>query len=160
MDCEAMGVSPASMIIPCGGGGLTAGSSTAMKAVFPDCEMLVAEPVGYDDTIKSLQAGERLSVDKQGTQLCDALLSPMPGELTFPITQKLVSGGFAVDDKAVAYAMREAFNYFKLVVEPGGVAAFASLLQNHDKLPDGACIVVFSGGNVDMALYHQLTQSV
>ncbi len=159
-DCKAMGIVPASMIIPCGGGGLTAGSCVAMKALQPECEIFVAEPVGYDDTIKSLQAGERLTVSKEGTQLCDALLSPSPGELTFPITKKLVSGGFAVDDIAVANAMAQAFNYFKLIVEPGGIAAFAAFLQNHKSLPEGACVVVLSGGNVDMKLYHQLTQSV
>ncbi len=85
--------------------------------------------------------------------ICDALLTPSPGELTFPINQALLTGGLAVTDAQVKAAMRFAFEKLKLVIEPGGAVALAALL--HGLVPPAslATAVVVSGANVDPALY-------
>ena len=156
-DCQALGLRPACVLVPCGGGGLTAGIAIAMAHAYQDCPIFIAEPCGYDDTLRSLRAGEPVSVDSQQSSLCDALLVERPGELTFAVNRHLVNGGFAVDDKQVRTGMRCAFRHFRLVVEPGGAAALAVAIEHAADLPqDGATIVVLSGGNVDSELYRAL----
>jgi threonine dehydratase len=85
--------------------------------------------------------------------LCDALLAPSPGELTFAINRLNLSGAVAVTDAEVADAMRAAFTYLKLVVEPGGAVAVAGVLSGKLDCGGKTIVVVASGGNVDQLLF-------
>ena len=71
--------------------------------------MVGVEPEGFDDTLKSLQAGERQVFKPTGRSLCDSLESPFPGELTFPIMQNTVADVAVVSDREITEAMRYAF---------------------------------------------------
>lgn len=147
---EARGASLGVVIAPCSGGGLLSGVATAVKALSPATAIVGVEPAGYDDTLISLQAGERTAVMATRRTLCDALETTCPGELTFPILQKTVADVAVVTDAEVAEAMRYAFSVLKLVVEPGGSAGLAALLAGKVKAyGDGAVGLVLSGGNVD-----------
>lgn len=145
----AAGMPVEQVIIPCGGGGLTSGSTVALKAKLPDVQIYTAEPEYYDDTLQSLRSGERVSVPTNVPSLCDALLTDSPGKLTFDIMKDQLSGGFVVDEEEVKAAMRFAFQELKLVVEPGGAAALAALLAGHVDAENKVTAVVLSGGNVD-----------
>ncbi|TAJ69040.1 MAG: threonine/serine dehydratase [Phenylobacterium sp.] len=147
---RARGAELGAVVVPCSGGGLLAGVATAVKALSPTTAMVGVEPDGYDDTLRSLQAGERRPMTPTHRTLCDALESPCPGELTFPILQKTVADMAVVSDAEVAEAMRYAFSVLKLVVEPGGSAGLAALLAGKVKTYGaGAIGLVLSGGNVD-----------
>jgi len=100
-----------------------------------------------------------VKADPAGTSICDALMSPMPGELTFAINQRLAAGVVAVPEAAVAAAMRDAAAHLKLVVEPGGAAGFAALSSGEIELSGRTIAVVLSGGNVDLDLFARLTTS-
>ena len=142
---------------PISGGGLLAGLATAIKGLSPDTAMVGVEPEGFDDTAKSLQAGERQVFKPTGRSLCDSLESPFPGELTFPIMRKTVADVAVVSDREVTEAMRYAFATLKLVVEPGGVAALAALLAGKINVAGkGAVGLVLSGGNVDPEQFAQV----
>lgn len=142
---------------PISGGGLLAGLATAIKGLSPDTAMVGVEPEGFDDTLKSLQAGERQVFKPTGRSLCDSLESPFPGELTFPIMQKTVADVAVVSDREITEAMRYAFATLKLVVEPGGVAALAALLAGKINVAGkGAVGLVLSGGNVDPDQFAQV----
>lgn len=149
----AAGADLSQIICCCGGGGLIAGLATAVKAVAPDIAIYSAEPATFDDTARSLVSGTRETVAAGARSICDALLAPSPGELTFPINKALLSGGLSVTDDEVRAAMRYAFDTLKLVAEPGGAVALAALL--HDKVPasDAPIAIVISGANVDPADY-------
>ncbi len=148
---EAMGAALDLVACPIGGGGLLAGSSTALKALTPKTAIWGVEPSAYDDTRRSLEAGERVSVPSTARTLCDALETPMPGELTFPVLQKNLEGIATVTDPEVAEAVRFAFNELKLVVEPGGAVPLAALLAG--KLPGAkTTALILSGGNIDPAV--------
>lgn len=136
-------------LVCCGGGGLIAGCATALADRVPGIETFAVEPEGFDDTARSLAAGERLGNRPGASSFCDALLAPTPGELTFAVNRQLLAGGLSVTDAEVAQAMRLAFRHLKLVVEPGGAVALAAALAG--RLPtEGRTIgVVVSGGNVD-----------
>ena len=142
---------------PISGGGLLAGLATAIKGLSPQTAMVGVEPEGFDDTLKSLQAGERQVFKPTGRSLCDSLESPFPGELTFQIMQKTVADVAVVSDREITEAMRYAFSTLKLVVEPGGVAALAALLAGKiDVAGKGAVGLILSGGNVDPEQFAQV----
>ncbi|MES2723863.1 MAG: threonine/serine dehydratase [Pseudomonadota bacterium] len=154
---EALGVGFDVVVSPVGGGGLMAGVSTAVKALSPNTALVGVEPEGFDDTLRSLQAGARKTLRPTTRSLCDALESPAPGELTFPILQQTVADIAVVSDAEVAAAMRYAFATLKLVVEPGGAVGLAALLSGKVKAwGDGTTGLVLSGGNVDPALFAEI----
>ncbi len=153
---QARGVTPGAVIVPCSGGGLLAGIATAVKALSPQTALIGVEPEGYDDTLKSLQAGVRTPMTPTHRTLCDALETPCPGELTFPILKATVADVAVVTDAEVAEAMRVAFSTLKLVVEPGGSAGLAALLAGKVKTSSDTVALVLSGGNVDPEQYARI----
>ena len=146
------------ILVPCAGGGLIAGIATAIKSAVSDINLYAVEPAGFDDTMRSLLTGKRETVAPNAASICDALLTPSPGELTFPINQRLLSGGLVVTDDQVRAAMRFAFSKMKLVIEPGGAVALAALLAGiAPPAPKGGdIVVVVSGANVDPNLYAEI----
>ena len=152
-DARALGLVPDAAIVCCGGGGLIAGCATALCHYFPAIAVYSAEPVGFDDTARSLRSGEREGNIPGATSICDALLAPQPGELTFAVNRRLLAGGLAVDDRAVLLAMRQAFLELKVVVEPGGAIALAAALSGALDCRGKTVLVVLSGGNVDPARF-------
>ena len=143
------------VLIPCGGGGLSSGCSLAISNDSPKTQIYVVEPKDFDDTKKSLDTGNRQSIDENNRSICDALLSPMPGALTFDINQRLLAGGLLVSDQEVLSAMATAFRYFKLVVEPGGAVALAAVLSGKIEVTGKTIATVCSGGNVEAALFRE-----
>ncbi|MEO8113494.1 MAG: pyridoxal-phosphate dependent enzyme, partial [Phenylobacterium sp.] len=153
---EALGVQVDVVVAPVGGGGLMAGIATAVKALSPKTALVGVEPAAFDDTLRSLQAGKRIVTKPTVRSICDALESPAPGKLTFPILLKTIADIALVTDPEVAEAMRYAFTTLKLVVEPGGSVGLAALLAGKVKLFGGKTVgLVLSGGNVDPELFAQ-----
>ncbi len=153
----AVGLVPDVVVGPIGGGGLMAGVSTAVKTLSPDTAVIGVEPEAFNDTLLSLQAGRRIAVSPKVRSLCDALESPAPGLLTFPVLQKNLADVVLVTDAEVGEAMRYAFQTLKLVVEPGGVVALAALLAGKVKLSGAKTVaLILSGGNVDPAFFAQV----
>jgi threonine dehydratase len=152
-DARAAGLPLDALAVAAGGGGLIAGCALAMEAEAPGAEVWAVEPEGWDDTRRSLEAGSRVSNDGAGSGLCDALLSMLPGELTFALNQPRLAGGLVVTEAEIFRAMRFAFEHLKLVAEPGGAVALAAVLAG--KLPARGRVVgvVISGGNVDPAVF-------
>lgn len=149
----AIGADLGQVLVCCGGGGLTAGIATAIKGQSPTIAIHSVEPAGFDDTARSLVSGRREQVSPDARSICDALLAPSPGALTFPINQALVSSGLVVTDDQVRDAIRFAFTTLKLVVEPGGAVALAAMLHGLAPQVEGASVVLISGSNVDPDLY-------
>lgn len=141
------------ILTPCGGGGFLAGCGIVAAAVSPGTACWGVEPAAFDDTVRSLSVGERVHNAAGGITLCDALMAPTPAELPFAISKRLASRAVAVSEEAIQQAMRVAFEIFRLVLEPGGAAALAYLLENPVADPDMTIIAMASGGNVDAALF-------
>ena len=150
---RARGVDLDAVLIPAGGGGLISGSTLALKAGWPALPVYACEPAGYDDTTRSLAAHRRLAADTSVASLCDGLLSPMPGVLTFALNDRLLAGGFAVSDEEVLSAMAFAFRVLKLVIEPSGAVCLAALLAGKLDCQGRKTGIVISGGNVDPAVF-------
>ncbi|MEM6304674.1 MAG: threonine/serine dehydratase [Pseudomonadota bacterium] len=150
---EEAGIAQADVIVCCGGGGLTAGIGLALEADAPGLRVRPAEPEGFDDVTRSLAAGAIRSNAKTSGNILDAILTPQPGELTFPIMQRLCGSGLTVSEDEALKAMALAWSHLKLVAEPGGAAALASALFRADQIEGDDVIVTLSGGNVDAALF-------
>ncbi len=141
------------LLVPCGGGGLLAGVSTAMRESSPRTKIYGVEPEHYDDHRRSLQAGRRVRIKGDGFTRCDALAATIPGEVTWPINKRNVDGFVTVSEAEVGMAVSFAANHLKLVLEPGGAVALAAIL--HEKLPvrGKTVAIVASGGNIDAELF-------
>jgi threonine dehydratase len=146
---------PDAVLVPCSGGGLTAGIAIAVKENFPDCEIVTVEPVGFDDTLRSLAAGAPQANERATGSICDALLVRTPGRITFEIMSRLVSRGLAVGDEDVLRAMAFAHRRLWLKVEPGGAIALAALMSGRYEAKGRTVVAVVSGGNVDEAIFNR-----
>ncbi len=150
------GISADICVAPAGGGGLIAGVSLALRVLAPTIDIYSAEPEGFDDLLRSLAAGERLANEPGASSLCDAIMTPMPGVLTFAINRETLKGGLAVSDEETKAAMRAAFHYFKCVIEPGGAVALAALLSGKIDIRGKIAVAIASGGNVDPELFSDI----
>ncbi|MEM9098138.1 MAG: threonine/serine dehydratase [Pseudomonadota bacterium] len=150
---RAAGVEQADMLVCCGGGGLTSGIALALAAEHPGLCVRPVEPATSDDFARSLAAGKRLANEGPITSICDAIVTPSPGEITFPIVQRLGGPGLSVTDEEALRAMAEAFRHLKLVAEPGGAVALAAALYRGADLLGDTVVCTISGGNVDPALF-------
>src|SRR5262245_17850407 len=129
------------LLSPCGGGGLISGIALAMSELTCKTKIHAVEPAGFDDTGRSLKAHARQRNAPDARSICDALLSPMPGELTFALNDRLLAGGLAVTDEEVLAAMGYGFRELKLVVEPGGAVALAAALSGKIGLKGKTAVV-------------------
>lgn len=149
----AEGVFDADVIVCCGGGGLSSGIALALEHDAPGLRVRTAEPQGFDDVARSVAAGEIRSNETMGGSICDAIVTPQPGNLTFPILHRLAGPGLVVSDEEALRAMSLAFLRLKVVAEPGGAVALAAALFRTDEIEGDAVICTISGGNVDAELF-------
>ncbi|WP_027780418.1 threonine ammonia-lyase [Paraburkholderia caledonica] len=144
------------LVVPCGGGGLAAGTCLARDLVCSSSEVWVAEPIDFDDTRRSLTSGNRELNPTGKTSICDALLAPTPAGLPFEINRGGVARGLVSDDAHVLKAMQLLFEEFRVVVEPGGAVAVAAILSDPTALRGKVAALVASGGNVDSGLCDEI----
>ncbi|HBM58774.1 MAG TPA: threonine ammonia-lyase [Citreicella sp.] len=147
------GVTEADVLVCCGGGGLTSGIALALEARAPGLRVRPAEPEGFDDVKRSLEAGRIERNAALSGNICDAIITPQPGNLTFPILHRLCGPGLAVSEEEALRAMRLAFRHLKIVAEPGGAVALAAALFRPAEISGDAVICTVSGGNVDPAIF-------
>jgi threonine dehydratase len=141
------------VLSPCGGGGLMAGMSLAFRERQPNTKLYTVEPAGFDDTARSLAAGERLGNAPGAKSICDAILTPMPAELPFGLLRQHVDGALVVDDDAMRRAMAQAFLHLKIVLKPAGAIALAAVLTGAFDCRGKTVGVICSGGSVDVGLF-------
>lgn len=145
------GIVEATVITCCGGGGMTSGIALALQARAPQFIIRPAEPAGFDDVARSLISGKIERNAQMSGSICDAIITPQPGEITFPILKRLCGPGLVVTDDQALQAMAAAFTHLRIVLEPGGAVALAAALFAPD-LPD-TVICTASGGNVDADVF-------
>ncbi len=147
-------------VVCAGGGGLMAGTCLAFDALSPRTELYTSEPVGHDDHARSFALGQRqTNAAEAPASFCDALLVPTPGELTFAVNRRYVTGGVAVSDTEVADAMRFAADHLKLVAEPSGAVALAAVLSGKIETRGREIGLIITGGNLDASDFADILTS-
>ena len=154
-----LGIENAEVIVPCGGGGLSSGIALSLEKHAPGFLVRTAEPEGFDDVARSLRAGAIQKNNASSGSICDAILTPAPGQLTFPILHRLAGPGLQVADDECLHAMALAFARLKIVIEPGGAVALAAALFRPEQIESDTVICVASGGNVDAAQFVKALES-
>ena len=152
-EAKALGIDKADVLVPCGGGGLTSGIAMALEADAPGLRPRPCEPEEFDDTTRSLFSGTIQRNTRLAGSLCDAIITPQPGEITFPIIKRLCGPGIVVSEDEALRAMAVAFNHLRVVIEPGGAVALAAALFHSAEIEGDTVIAVASGGNVDSEVY-------
>ena len=148
------------MLVNCSGGGLTAGIALAFSEKSPKTKVHSVEPEGFDDYARSLRSGVREKNTRAAGSICDALLAPQPGEMTFAMNKGRLAEGIVVSESEVRRAVRFAFETLKLVVEPGGAVGLAAVLYGKVATKGRNIGIILSGGNVDPKLFAEiLTES-
>ena len=147
------GITGADVIVCCGGGGLTSGIALALEAEAPGLRPRTAEPEGFDDVARSLRSGGIERNNRTSGNICDAIITPQPGDITFPIMHRLCGPGLVVSEEEALQAMAHAWNRLKIVAEPGGAVALAAALFRADEIEGDDVIVTISGGNVDAPMF-------
>ena len=151
-DLDAAGLAAHVVLVPCSGGGLTAGVTLAMTERFPGVAVWAVEPAGFDDYRRSLASGRREKNPRQSGSISDALMSPSPGAIGFEINRTRLAGALAVEDASALAAVGCAFESLRLVAEPGGAIALAALLDGAVGVAGRTVVVVLSGGNTSPPL--------
>ncbi|OYU19588.1 MAG: threonine ammonia-lyase [Rhodobacteraceae bacterium PARR1] len=152
-EAAALGLREGAVVTCCGGGGLAAGIALALEADSPGLRLHTAEPTGFDDMARSLATGTIQRNERLKGSICDAILTPQPGALTFPILQRLAGPGQVVTDLEALQAVALAFRHLHIVLEPGGAVALAAALFRPD-LPQ-TVISVATGGNTDAEMFRR-----
>ena len=155
-DLKKLSITPDIYLCCCGGGGLIAGTSTYLQYEFPNLKTYSVEPEGFDDTKISLENKKIIENLSNKKSICDALLAPMPGEITFPINLKNLDGGISISDEEVKKTIILLSEHLKIVVEPGGAVAAAALLNKKINTKNKKVVVMISGGNIDLELFRSL----
>jgi len=151
-------VQNADVLVCCGGGGLTSGIALALEAKAPGLRVRPVEPQGFDDAARSLVSGKIEVNETTSGSICDAIITPSPGQITFPIMKKLCGPGLVVSPDDSLRAMAAAFTRLKIVLEPGGAVALAAALYHPQEFQGDAVIAVATGGNVDADMFAQALQ--
>ncbi len=147
------------VLVPCGGGGLTAATAFLMHELSPGTQVFAVEPELFDDTRRSLEAGKRVSNPKGRQTICDSIMTPTPNEHTFEINRRLLAGGLTASDDEVRAAMRFVFDAFKNVIEPGAAVAIAAVLNGQIDIKGRTIAVFTTGGNVSSERYCALVNT-
>ena len=150
-----LGITDADVLVCCGGGGLTSGIALALEQDAPNMRVRPVEPKGFDDVCRSLISGK---IERNPTtlgSLCDAIVTVSPGQLTFPIMQRLCHAGVTVTEEQALHAMQLAHDRLKITVEPGGAVSLAAALFHGDQTSSDCVIAVASGGNVDRDVFER-----
>ena len=148
-----LGGSPDTVLVPCGGGGLSGGIALAL----PEAQVIAVEPAGWDDMGRSLEAGEPVPVgDDPPPTLSDALQTKLVSPLTLGALRSRGARAVSVSEAEVEAAMAFAARHLRIVAEPGGAVALAALLAGRAEGVTDRTVVVVSGGNVDPLLYARI----
>lgn len=136
------------LFVPCGGGGLLAGSALAAAARSPGCRVIGVEPAAGDDATRSFRTKTLQTVHNPKT-VADGARTPSLGSLTFPLVLQHVSDMATVDDSVLLTTMFFLWERLKLVVEPTGALGAAAALHGGLPLEGRRVGVILSGGNAD-----------
>jgi threonine dehydratase len=148
-----LGRTPDKVLVPCGGGGLSAGIALALEGA----QIIIVEPEGWDDMTRSLEQGERVAVGANPPfTRCDALQTRLVSPLTLSALSAAGARGVAVGEREIAHAIAFAQRHLRLVVEPGGAVALAAALGGKAGALSERSVVVVSGGNIDPLLYAEI----
>ena len=156
---QELGVKLDAVLVPCGGGGLTAATALIFNELSHHTEIYAVEPECFDDTRRSIKAGRRVENPKGQSTICDAIMTSTPNVETFKVNQSLLAGVLVASDDDVVEAMHFAFINFKIVLEPGAAVGIAAVLNGQYNLRGKKVATISTGGNIELGRFCALNNS-
>jgi threonine dehydratase len=139
------------VVVPWGGGGLTTGIASAVKALRPETRIFTAEPETAAPLWASLQAGAPAEIEYQ-----PSFVDGAGGRALLPTmwdhARELVDEAYAIPLESVAEAVRLLASRAHVVAEGAGALALAAALRRRSLGEDGRVVCIVSGGNIDAAV--------
>jgi len=132
-----------------GGGGLISGLGAAVKALNPSARVIGVQTNSCPSTIRSITEGRVVSIDV-GATIADGIAVNKPGDLNFSMIRKYVDEVVGVDEEAIAGAVLSLLEKANIIAEGAGAAPLAALLDGRLMTGAGRCILIISGGNIDI----------
>lgn len=147
------------LIIPLGGGGLSAGAASYFKAKNPKGKVIVVEPEGASDFFQSLKKGEKVTLTSTHT-IADGLRAPSVGNLNWPLLKEWVDEALVVSDEEIVAAMKTLHHYLHFKIEPSGAVGVAALMKYNSQLNlEGSTALILSGGNISDKDFFELIEN-
>lgn len=150
------------VLVPCGGGGLISGVSTAVKLSNPKAKVIGVEPALANDATQSFRSGHivELTAQEVSRTVADGLRTQSVGEINFQHIRHYVDGFITVTEDEILRAMRQLILTSKMVVEPSGAVTTAAFMFHSAELPPGErSVAVISGGSVEPAFLAKVLTS-
>jgi len=139
---------PDAVVIPYGGGGLTTGIASAVKALRPGTKIITAEPDTAAALAAALAAGQPTDVDYRPS-FVDGSGSRRVLDSMWPLVAPLVDEALAIPVADVAAAVRTLAERARIVAEGAGALAPAAALTG--RAGTGKVVCVVSGGNINLS---------
>jgi threonine dehydratase len=136
------------LIIPVGGGNLTAGCAAVMAEAQPGCRTIGVQPEGAPVIVRSFLEGRPLEVP--GESFADGLVSRVTIPFAFEVFCRHVADGWLVGDQPIKAAMHSLAECAHLLAEPSGAAGLAAAWERHTLLKGKRVVLPITGGNASM----------
>lgn len=137
------------VIIPVGGGGLSAGAGTYLKQQKPGILIAGVEPEGAPSMLRALETGAPQTLSEID-RFVDGASVKRAGELTYPICRQVLDDMLLVPEGKVCTTILKLYNEDAIVVEPAGALSVAVLDLYKHKLKGKKVVCIISGGNNDI----------
>jgi threonine dehydratase len=144
------------VVVPCGGGGILAGTALAVKAKRPGVRVIGVQAEGAAAYPESLRAGHPVALESM-TTMADGIAVGLPGNVTFDLVRDYVDEMLTVSEASLSRAVLATLERAKMVVEPAGAAAVAAILDDPGRFSTPT-VGVLSGGNIDPLLLGKVIQ--
>ncbi len=157
---EILSVVPAldAIVVPIGGGGLVSGIGTVIKACAPRARVIGVEASASTPFAASFRAGAIVTIEPRRS-IADGLTGNLePGAMTFDIARRVVDALRAVDEAAIADAIRGLAGEEHVVAEGAGAVATAAVLAGGVVRPGETAVVMVTGSNIDLPHFGELLQ--
>ncbi len=142
------------LVVPVGGGGLSAGMVTAFKG--QKVEIYGAEPALANDAVRSFRIGKIVANDQEPHTLADGARTLSLGQKNWAILEHHVADVFEISEGHIREGVKLLFRLANLKAEPTAALSIGALLSNPKDLRGRKVCCVISGGNVDPELYATL----
>ena len=154
---EQASITPKTVIVPIGGGGLAAGTAIWLRENYPDTKIIGVEPVGARSMQAAIDAGEPVQLtDVDG--FVDGAAVARVGDMTFPIIRDMLDEIIPVAEGAVCTEMIELYQTDGIIAEPAGALASTAVALGHVTAEDGPVVCLVSGGNNDLSRYDEIIE--
>ena len=144
------------LVAPIGGGGLTSGMITGLRACQSRIQVLGAEPMIANDAARSLRVGRIIANEGEPPTIADGARTVSVGQHNWAVLREGLSGIVEVSEENIEEAVRLLFSLVNLKAEPTGALGIGAVLAQPESFRGRSVCCVVSGGNADSGVFRRI----